>query len=665
MKKQILSVISTGILAFSLCALSASADTLSTHTVVSDSSIASVTEDEPLTVTGLKVVEVTTDTVSLRWDNVPESTGCDVDVFLNNEWISYHTSYMNSDFAYLQNLPSGTKLQFRVRLFSGDVSAPKYGEYSEIIEATTLLKEIQSFAIGGKTSDALRLNWTADETADGYIIEKYDGTKWVRVKKITNNQTSTYRLTGLAPSTKYKFRIKSFSIDDSVVNYSEYSETISGYTNPSVISNLRLGGKAGTALRLNWDKNASADGYIIEKYDGTKWVRIKKLTNNTVTTFRVEGLFSGVTYKFRMRAYKMNDDVAYYSGYTSTLSATTNVNYIPQNLKQSSQTTTSATLSWNAVPGATKYSVQIYKNGKWITNNNVSKNSYTFSKLSKNTKYKVRVRSYVNSKYNSFSPITYISSTPSTPTGLKQSTNTTSSFTVKWAKNANADGYEVQVFRSGKWVAYKTTSTSFKVTGLIRDNNYKVRVRAYMNVAGKTVYSPFSSIITADTYTAVSKKYSELVDYLKKNAEQDREFGDYSICTTRIGNNGFTHKTYVSYYPDIDTIGIYIISNNNEIEFIVAFYLYPHDDTIKMESSYLEQLHIYYAECNFSRSSFTSDTELNFKKVYSEFSNISISDISSANNELIRIMFEDCDTLLHKTVGFGLKELGFSSYVAP
>ncbi len=665
MKKRITSTISATFLAVTLCTVSAYADTLSVPSEINVNNTISSTTSSALTVTGLKVVEVTTDTVSLSWDNVPESTGCNVDVFLNNEWVSYFTSYMNRDFAYLQNLPSGTKLQFRVRLSSGDITYLRYGQYSEVVEATTLLKKVKGFTVSGRTSTALRLNWTKDEAVDGYIIEKFDGVKWVRVKKITNRDTTTYRLAGLKPSTKYSFRIKSYFNDGTNLYYSDYSNTISSYTNPSVIEGLKIGGKAANALRLNWIKNDSADGYIIEKYDGSKWVRIKKITDNSITTYRVEGLFSSTTYKFRMRAYKINNDVAYYSGYTPTLSGTTNIKFIPENIKQTTNTTSSATISWNAIPGATKYSVQIYKNGKWITNNNVLKNSYTFSKLSKNKKYKIRVRSYVDSKYNTFSPITYISSTPSTPTGLKQLTNTTSSFTVQWAKNANADGYEVQVFKSGKWVAYKTTSTSYKVTGLIRDNNYKVSVRAYMKVAGKTVYSPFSSIITADTYTAVSKKYSKLVDYLKNNAEQDREFGDYSICTTRKENNGFTHKTYVSYYPDIDTIGIYIISNNNEIEFIVAFYLYPHDDMIKMESSYLEQLHVYYAECSFSRSTFTADTELNFKKVYSEFSNISISDISSANNILIKIMFEDCDTLLHKTVGFGLKELGFTSYVAP
>ena len=69
---------------------------------------------------------------------------------------------------------------------------------------------------------------------------------------------------------------------------------------------------------------------------------------------------------------------------------------------------------------------------------------------------------------------------PQNVKNLKYSARTTSSITVKWDKDAKAEGYNVQVYRSGKWVsAGNTAATSFKVTGLSNASNYSIRVRAY------------------------------------------------------------------------------------------------------------------------------------------------------------------------------------------
>ena len=51
------------------------------------------------------------------------------------------------------------------------------------------------------------------------------------------------------------------------------------------VSGVKLSGRAADALRINWSKNASADGYIVEMYQGGKWARIAKITNKSTTTF--------------------------------------------------------------------------------------------------------------------------------------------------------------------------------------------------------------------------------------------------------------------------------------------------------------------------------------------------------------------------------------------
>ena len=257
-------------------------------------------------------------------------------------------------------------------------------------------EKITGFALGGRAADALRLNWNKNTSADGYIIEKYDGSKWVNIAKITNNATTTYRVTGLAAGTAYKFRMRAYKTDGSTALYSGYTSTLAARTNPSKVTGLTLGGRAADALRLNWNKNASADGYIIEMYNGSKWVRVTKITNNATTTYRVTGLKAGTAYKFRVKSYKMSGKTALYSGYTATLAARTNPSKVT-GAKIGGTASNALRLNWTKNTSSDGYVIEIYKGGKWVRAAKITNNAtttYRISGLAKNTNYPLRIKAY-------------------------------------------------------------------------------------------------------------------------------------------------------------------------------------------------------------------------------------------------------------------------------
>ena len=171
--------------------------------------------------------------------------------------------------------------------------------------------------LGGRAADALRINWSKNASADGYIVEMYQGNKWVRVAKITSNSTTTFRKAGLKASTVYKFRVRAYKMSGKTALYGNYSATVTARTNPSIVKGVKIGGKAKDALRVNWTKNASAQGYIVEMYKGGKWVRVAKITNGNTTTFRKARLAKNTTYKFRVKAYHMSGKTALYGNYGS------------------------------------------------------------------------------------------------------------------------------------------------------------------------------------------------------------------------------------------------------------------------------------------------------------------------------------------------------------
>ena len=268
--------------------------------------------------------------------------------------------------------------------------------YKDTYTAKLTLAKVTGVKLGGRAADALRVNWTKNANASGYIVEMYQGNKWVRVAKITNNSTITFRKAGLKAGTVYKFRVKAYKMSGKTAVYGAYSANVAARTNPSVIKGAKLGGRAADALRINWTKNASADGYIVEMYQGNKWVRVAKITNNSTTTFRKAGLKASTVYKFRVRAYKMSGKTALYGNYSATVTARTNPS-VMKGVKIAGKAKDALRVNWTKNASAQGYIVEMYKGGKWVRVAKITNgNTTTFRKagLAKNTAYKFRVCAY-------------------------------------------------------------------------------------------------------------------------------------------------------------------------------------------------------------------------------------------------------------------------------
>ena len=279
---------------------------------------------------------------------------------------------------------------------AGEQYAKDNGFDYEWLDKPTLAK-VSGVKLSGRAADALRINWSKNASADGYIVEMYKGGKWVRVAKITNNSTTTFKKSGLKAGAVYKFRVRAYKMSGSTALYGNYSATVTARTNPSVIKGVKLGGRAADALRINWSKNASADGYIVEMYKGGKWVRVAKIANSGTTTYRKAGLKACTAYKFRVKAYKMSGKTALYGAYSATLSANT----IPTNVSRfrlNSKTGKMLNLGWDMSDDAAGYIVQQYKGGKWVQVAKLakSKDRVRINSLSPSTTYKFRIRKYAN-----------------------------------------------------------------------------------------------------------------------------------------------------------------------------------------------------------------------------------------------------------------------------
>ena len=269
-------------------------------------------------ITGVKLGGRAADALRINWTKNANADGYIVEMYQGNKWVRIAKITSNNTTTFRKaGLKAGTAYKFRVRAYKMSGKTAVYSDYSATVTAMTNPSVMTGAKLGGRAADALRINWSKNASAQGYIVEMYKGGKWVRVAKITSNSTTTFRKAELKASTVYKFRVRAYKMSGKTALYGNYSATVTARTNPSIVKGVKIGGKAKDALRVNWTKNASAQGYIVEMYKGGKWVRVAKITNNSTTTFRKAGLAKNTTYKFRVRAYHMSGKTALYGNYGS------------------------------------------------------------------------------------------------------------------------------------------------------------------------------------------------------------------------------------------------------------------------------------------------------------------------------------------------------------
>lgn len=223
--------------------------------------------------------------------------------------------------------------------------------------------KVSGLKIGGWASDALRLNWNKNASASGYVIEQKKAGDWTRIARIGSNSTVTYRVENLSPSTKYEFRVKAFGFDDGTPIYSDYVN-VTGKTKPSMVTGVKIGGTAKDALRINWNKNTSASGYIIEQKKAGNWTRIARIAENGTTTYRVEKLNANTKYEFRIQAFGFDENTPLYSEWAAVSGKTETGNTVSSNVpevtgvKIGGRAADALRLNWNKNAGASGYIIE-------------------------------------------------------------------------------------------------------------------------------------------------------------------------------------------------------------------------------------------------------------------------------------------------------------------
>ena len=344
--------------------------------------------------TGVKVKTQGTASLTLAWDKNANAKGYIIEQYKGGKWTQIAKTSSNTAVTYTVNrLAADTTYTFRIKAYVISGESEIYGDYVRIA-GKTRIANVASFKGSAVSASAVKLDWSKNDKATGYVIEQYKGGKWTAIATTKNNTTLTFTVKGLAEGTAYSFRIKSFRKTGSTTDFSEYT-AIKAATLLDSVSNLKVTSVTGSWITLEWAKNDKATGYSIEQYKGGKWTVIATTKNNTTLKFTVKGLKNDTTYSFRIRAYKTAGGVTAYSDYVRIAGKTR----IPNVAKftGSAVSASAVKLDWSKNDKATGYVIEQYKGGKWTalaTTKNNTTLTFTVKGLAKGTTYSFRIKSF-------------------------------------------------------------------------------------------------------------------------------------------------------------------------------------------------------------------------------------------------------------------------------
>ena len=290
----------------------------------------------------------------------------------------------------------------------------------------------------------------------------------------------------------------------------------------SAPTQLRATNQTLTTLTIQWRQTQDAQqGYEIQWCNGNcnpndEWDNTTTIAERETTTHTIENLNLQTTYKIRIKALKTQTRQSRYATITYTM-----VLPKPTNTTTTAHTTTSVTLNWQQVDGATAgYEIQYKKPTQTSWSTAITATSTETSKqiptLDSGTTYQVRIRALrTNTPNNIPSAYTTITTTttPEPPTALRFSNQTTNSTTLSWTAPTQGDNltYAIEYCSNltncqvatpqGSWTTTKTltsSTTTITIPQLTQSTQYNIRVRTTKTINNATTNSSWiaSSFIT-------------------------------------------------------------------------------------------------------------------------------------------------------------------------
>ena len=180
------------------------------------------TETPPAAVKNARVTSTTATWITLEWERNANVTGYAIEQYKGGKWTQIAVTKNNTTLKFIvKGLNPDTKYSFRIRAYKTNGTKTTYGGYVSMA-GTTRIANVAKFNATALSQTSVKLSWSSNTIASGYVIEQYKGGKWTQINVIRDKNVTTMVVGSLAKGTTYTFRMKSFKTVDGSNKFSEY-----------------------------------------------------------------------------------------------------------------------------------------------------------------------------------------------------------------------------------------------------------------------------------------------------------------------------------------------------------------------------------------------------------------------------------------------------------
>ena len=462
-------------------------------------------------------------------------------------------------------MTGGVTYYYRVRATNAGGTSPN----SSSIIVLTLPGPLVAIAASSVTQNSFVANWSAVTGATSYEIDVATDSGFTTFVpgynsfSVASNSTS---VTDLSPGTTYYYQVRSVNGTGS----SSSSNTISQITIPANPSSSPASSVTQTSFTANWLSSTGATDYHLDVASDAAFSSILSGYNDltvTSTSASVTGLSGGTVYYYRVRA----SNAGGVSGNSSSVNLLT-IPSTPVAIAATLITQTGFTANWNAMTGASSYSIDVATDAAFTSfvsgynNLSVASNSLAVTGLLAGNTYYYRVRAANATGSSASSNIISQITAPPDPSASTASVIGQTSFTANWSTSTGASGYLLDVatdaaFTSfvGSYNDFPVTSTSTSVTGLTGGTTYYYRVQA-TNAGGTSGNSSTIVVLTIPAPPVASAATSVAQTSFVANWAASTGATNYFLDVSTSN----TFASFVSGYQNLSvgTVSNYTVNTN-------------------------------------------------------------------------------------------------------
>ena len=378
--------------------------------------------------------------------------------------------------------------------------------------AEEYIKSLQDVKLGYRYAKEMTLNYTSltvGLTAERDIKATFSP-EVIYSSKVTYKSSDTNVVTVSSSGKLKAVGIGKATVTVTASDGSKLSKTISVTVNPQKIKTLKKTEVTADSISLSWSKITNATGYKLYKYNATKktWDCI---STTSKTTYTDKTVLMGDTAKYKVRAYTKTKTATHYGEYSSVLTV--------EMAKPGTVTKLTAAaaenyvkLSWKAAENANGYRVYLYdtKTEKFVKKLSLTSLETKITGLTANKEYKFAVQAYYKTSsdkvaYSDKQVEITVATRPVSVSGLTYDKNSLyfDKVTLNWKALGNISGYEIHITNTAtkqeQTKKVPADQTSYTVSSLSSETKYTFKIRAYTQRESGTVYSYYSSAVSATT----------------------------------------------------------------------------------------------------------------------------------------------------------------------